>query len=62
MSFPPDLDESQQLPSGVKQIDFHTAHPLFLDLCPEDSYTEDGTYWVSHFRHHPPEGAPACLH
>lgn len=48
MAFPPDLDESQQLPSGTKEIDFHTKHPLFQDLCPEDSYTEDGTYWVSH--------------
>lgn len=47
MAFPPDLDDSQRLPAGHKEIDFHTEHPLFQDLCPSDSYTADGTYWVS---------------
>ncbi|BEI85992.1 hypothetical protein CcaverHIS002_0602790 [Cutaneotrichosporon cavernicola] len=46
MSFPPDLDDSQQLPSGKKEIDFHTEHPLFQDLCPDDSYTPEGVYWA----------------
>lgn len=45
MSYLPDLDDT--IPSGPKEIDFTTAHPLFLDLCPEDSYNEDGVYWVS---------------
>lgn len=48
MSFPPDLHDSDRLPdAGPRDIDFHTQHPLFNDLCPQDSYTPDGTYWVS---------------
>jgi hypothetical protein len=47
MSFPVDLDERDRIPAGPKEIDFHTAHPLFLDVCPTDSFTDDGVYWVS---------------
>lgn len=46
MPYPADIDERDQIPSGTKEIDFTTAHPLFNDLCPLDSYTPDGTYWV----------------
>ncbi|KAL1410305.1 hypothetical protein Q8F55_004311 [Vanrija albida] len=47
MSFPVDLRDSDRLPdAGPRDIDFHTEHPLFNDLCPQDSYTADGTYWA----------------
>lgn len=48
--FPPELHDEDRLPSGLKKVDFSTKHPLFNDLCPQDSYTEDGVYWVSHFK------------
>lgn len=47
MAFPPDLTDDMRLPSGKQEIDFSTQHPLFNDLCPDDSYTPDGRYWVS---------------
>lgn len=47
MAFPPDLNDDQLIAFGPKDVDFHTKHPLFNDLCPSDSYTADGTYWVS---------------
>lgn len=46
MAFPPDLTDDMRIPTGQKQVDFNTQHPLFNDLCPDDSYTADGRYWV----------------
>lgn len=45
--FPPELRDEDRLPTGVKKVDFSQKHPLFNDLCPQDSYTEEGVYWVS---------------
>lgn len=45
--FPPELRDEDRLPTGTKKVDFSQKHPLFNDLCPQDSYTEDGVYWVS---------------
>lgn len=45
--FPPELHDEDRLPTGLKKVDFSQKHPLFNDLCPQDSYTEDGVYWVS---------------
>lgn len=45
--FPPELRDEDRLPTGMQKVDFSQKHPLFNDLCPQDSYTEDGVYWVS---------------
>ena len=45
--FPPELRDEDRLPAGEQKVDFSQKHPLFNDLCPQDSYTEEGVYWVS---------------